>query len=85
MLLVVVKILSWIFDPSIKLNTQDFELVGELNRHDTLGKWGRPIQEAIHSGSFSLIPPLDLLLEPVAFFFILLVESDNSFVKPSFS
>jgi hypothetical protein len=85
MCLVVVKILDWIFDPGIKLNTWDFELVGELNHQDTLSKWGRPIQEAIHSGSFSLIPLVDLLLEPVVFFFMLLVESDDSFVEPSFS
>jgi hypothetical protein len=85
MCLVVVKMLGWIFNLDIKLHTWDFEFVGELNCHDTLGEWGSPIQEATHLGSFSLIPLLDLLLELIEFFFIRVVESGDSFAEPSFS
>jgi hypothetical protein len=46
---------------------------------------GKSYQEATHLGCFSLIPLLDLLLELIEFFFILVVESGDSFVEPSFS
>jgi len=82
--LAAVEMLNWILNPSIKLNTRDFELFGELNRHDTLDKRGRSVQEIIDSGTPPLTLLLNLLLESIVFFFILLVKSGHSLVEPFF-
>jgi hypothetical protein len=76
--------LSWILNPGIELNTRDFELLEKLNRHDTLGEWGRPIQEIVDSGTPLLTLLLNLQLESVVFFFILFIKSGNGLVEPPF-
>jgi hypothetical protein len=74
----------WIFNPSISLDGRDFESLRELDRHDTLGEWGRSIQEAVYSRNFSLALLLDLVSQLVILSFTLFIERGNSFVEPSF-
>jgi hypothetical protein len=82
--LIVVEMLGGIFNPGISLDGRNFKFLEELNPHDTLGEWGRPIQKAIHPRKFSFMVLLDLELQLVIFIFIFLIECGDGFIKSSF-
>ncbi len=81
--LVVVKILGWVFNPGIALDTRGFEFVGELNLYDLLGEWGRLAHKIIHPRSFPHTSLLNLLLKPVVLLLVLLIERSYYFAEPS--